>query len=141
MLERDDREAGSAGTDAGTAEAHQRRADDVTQEANGLALIGPVVPVGQVKRGQEDLLRQLLDLVTEVRDLIVSQRLVRDFYSTEQAAQFLGRANWTVREWCRLGRVHAEKRHSGRGRSQEWVISHAELLRIQKEGLLPLPKH
>jgi hypothetical protein len=50
------------------------------------------------------------------------------------------KAEITVREWCRLGRVHAEKKGSGRGRYQSWVISHEELLRIQKEGLLPIRK-
>lgn len=80
-------------------------------------------------------------MIAEVRDLLLSQRVVRDFYTTEQAAQILGKANWTVREWCRLGRVHAEKRFSGRGRARDWVISHAELQRYQKEGLLPAGKH
>lgn len=84
---------------------------------------------------------QIYALLTEVRDLLVNQRQTRDYYSTEEAAQILGKANWTVREWCRLGRVNAEKRRSGRGRSFEWVIPHAELLRVQKEGLLPAPKH
>jgi hypothetical protein len=34
--------------------------------------------------------------------------------------------------------VHAEKRKSGRGPHPAWVISHSELLRFQREGLLPL---
>ena len=84
---------------------------------------------------------QMFALLTEIRDLLVNQRQVRDHYSTEEVAQILGKANWTVREWCRQGRVNAEKRRSGRGRSYEWVIPHAELLRIQKEGLLPVPEH
>jgi hypothetical protein len=70
-------------------------------------------------------------------DLLLSQRVVRDHYSMEQAAQILGKAPWTVREWCRQGRVHAEKRRSGRGRALDWATSHAELQRIEKEGLLP----
>jgi hypothetical protein len=82
-------------------------------------------------------LSQLVAMIAEVRDILLSQRVTRDYYSTEQAAQILGKANWTVREWCRQGRVHAEKRRSGRGRSLDWVISNAELQRIQKEGLLP----
>jgi hypothetical protein len=90
---------------------------------------------------RHDSLSRIADLIVEVRDLLLSQRVVRDYYSTEQAAQILGKANWTVREWCRLGRVNAEKRRSGRGRSFDWVIAHGELQRIQKEGLLPLAKH
>ncbi len=49
-----------------------------------------------------------------------------------------GRADWTVREWCRLGRVHVEKRVCGRGSSKEWMLSHDELQRIKAEGLLPI---
>ena len=36
------------------------------------------------------------------------------------------------------GRIRGEKKGSGRGRYQSWVISHAELLRVQREGLLPI---
>ena len=59
------------------------------------------------------------------------------YYSTADIARLLGKAEWTVREWCRLGRVHCEKRASGRGASKEWMISHEELCRIKSEGLLP----
>jgi excisionase family DNA binding protein len=68
---------------------------------------------------------------------LVRQRTVKDFYSTEEAAKALGKADFTVREWCRQGRVRAAKKGSGRGKYQGWVISNEELLRIQKEGLLP----
>ncbi len=65
---------------------------------------------------------------------------MRDWYSTNEVAEILGKAEFTVREWCRLGRIRAEKRRSGRGAYPSWVISHEELLRIQKEGLLPIRK-
>jgi hypothetical protein len=41
---------------------------------------------------------------------------------------------------CRLGRVRAEKKKSGRGPASEWLISHAELTRVRNEGLLPDPR-
>ncbi len=90
--------------------------------------------------GQQQLLRQLIEMVSEVRDLLMQEQ-IRDYYSLDEVARILGKAVWTVREWCRLGRVHAEKKKSGRGRSQEWVISHTELLRIRKDGLLPSRKY
>jgi hypothetical protein len=78
-----------------------------------------------------------LDKVEALLGELVRQPTVQDWYSTDQVAQILGKAEFTVREWCRHGRVHAEKKGSGRGRYRSWVISHAELLRIQREGLLP----
>lgn len=61
----------------------------------------------------------------------------QEYYSTADVARLLGKAEWTVREWCRLGRVVCEKRATGRGNSKEWMISHQELCRIRSEGLLP----
>ena len=74
-------------------------------------------------------------------DELVQQRTVKDWYTTAEVASLLGKAEFTVREWCRLGRVHADKRECGRGPYQEWIISHDEFLRIQNEGLLPVPKY
>lgn len=76
-------------------------------------------------------------LQLEVRDLLLSQRTVRDFYTTAEVARLLGKAEFTVREWCRNGRVRGQKQGSGRGKHQAWVISHEELQRLQREGLLP----
>jgi Helix-turn-helix domain len=76
-----------------------------------------------------------LNLLTE---LLTSQRMVKDFYTTAEAATELGKRPYTVREWCRYKRVNAVKRACGRGRSKDWAISHAELTRIKNEGLLPL---
>jgi hypothetical protein len=86
---------------------------------------------------------QVLDRLDKLETLLADllrQRTTKDWYSTGEAAEILGKAEFTAREWCRLGRVHAEKKGSGRGKYQSWVISHAELLRIQREGLLPLAK-
>lgn len=76
-------------------------------------------------------------MVHEVHDVIKNQRPTKEWYTVTELAQLLGKAEFTVREWCRLGRVHAEKRECGRGNSQEWIVSHAEMTRIQNHGLLP----
>ncbi len=68
------------------------------------------------------------------------QTAEQSHYSTSDVAKLLGKAEWTVREWCRLGRVHANKRAAGRGVAKEWMISHEEFCRIKAEGLLPLQK-
>ncbi len=69
---------------------------------------------------------------------IVEQQTVREHYSVEQAAKILEKTAFTVREYCRLGRVNARKKRSGRGKHDNWTLSHEEILRVQREGLLPL---
>jgi hypothetical protein len=87
----------------------------------------------------EEVLRRL-DRIEAALSELLRQRAVKDWYTTEEFAQAVGKAEFTVREWRRLGRVRAEKRMSGRGAFPAWVISHGELLRYQREGLLPLPR-
>jgi hypothetical protein len=66
--------------------------------------------------------------------------IVKEYYSTVEVAKLLGKRPYTVREWCRLGRINAEKANFGRGQDDEWRISHQELTRIQNEGLLRLKR-
>jgi hypothetical protein len=87
-----------------------------------------------------DSIDRRLEKLEALLNQLVQQRAVKDWYTTAEAAPLLGRAEFTVREWCRLGRVHARKRACGRGQSQEWIISHQELQRIRNEGLLPQPR-
>jgi hypothetical protein len=67
---------------------------------------------------------------------LVERQQVKDFYEIDEFARLVGKASFTVREWCRLGRINGQKRRSGRGASFEWVIAHDELLRYQRDGLL-----
>jgi Helix-turn-helix domain len=85
-------------------------------------------------------LRERLDRIESMLTLLVERQQVREWYSVEEFARIVGRAGFTCREWCRHGRIKAEKKDSGRGAYASWVISHAELLRFQREGLLPLRK-
>jgi len=86
-----------------------------------------------------DRVSHIEEVLVELRDLVVEQRTVKESYSTTDVAKILERRPYTVREWCRLGRVNAYKAMCGRGCEQEWRISHEELLRIHNEGLLPVP--
>jgi hypothetical protein len=90
----------------------------------------------QVFAMTEELLERLDRIERLVRALVERQQ-IRDWYSTDEFAALVGKAEFTVREWCRHGRVRAEKRISGRGAHPAWVLPHAELLRYQREGLLP----
>lgn len=81
-----------------------------------------------------------LDRIETVLKQLVEERTIKEWYTTAEVAKSESKAEFTVREWCRQGRVNAQKRACGRGRAQEWIISHAELLRIRNEGLLPIAK-
>jgi hypothetical protein len=76
-----------------------------------------------------------LERIEQLLAGLMERQTVRDWYSTEEFARLVGKAEFTVREWARLGRIHAEKRKSGRGAHPAWVVSHSELLRYRREGL------
>ena len=57
----------------------------------------------------DELLHRLERIEEGVRHL-AQQKVVQEFYSTGDVAQILGKAEFTVREWCRLGRIKAAKR-------------------------------
>ena len=62
----------------------------------------------------------------------------RRWYTVAEAAKILGKKKYTVREYCRLGRINATREEAlGRGGLGRWCISAEELRRIQEEGLLP----
>ncbi len=69
---------------------------------------------------------------------LVGQAPGREWLTPAEAGRALGKAEFTVREWCRHGRLRAQKRASGRGPHPAWVVSRQELDRYRREGLLPL---
>jgi hypothetical protein len=84
-------------------------------------------------------IEERLERIEQALALLVSQRTVKAWYSTAEVAELLGKAEWTIRENCRLSRIRASKAPCGRGNSAEWRISHEELERVRNEGLLPDP--
>ena len=82
--------------------------------------------------GIEDRLSRIEAMLTE----LVERQAVKAYYTPEEFARIVGREPFTCREYCRLGRLRAEKKASGRGKHASWAIPHAELLRFQQEGLL-----
>jgi hypothetical protein len=82
-------------------------------------------------------LDERLEKIESLLVSLIERERIREFYSVEEFARIVGRAEFTCREWCRHGRINAEKKESGRGAYASWAISHTELLRFQKEGLLP----
>lgn len=84
-----------------------------------------------------EIIARLTSIESALKQLLERQT-IKDWYTTEEFAHLVGKAEFTVREYCRHGRLNAEKRQSGRGAHPAWVISHQELLRFQREGLLPI---
>ena len=84
-------------------------------------------------------IEERLTRIEEVLQLLVRQKVIKDWYTTAEVAESLQRAEWTVREWCRTGRVISRKAALRSRQQSEWIISHEELQRIRNEGLLPDP--
>ncbi len=80
------------------------------------------------------------EVLVAVREFLEERKTVKESYTTAEAAAVLGKRPYTVREWCRHGRVNATKALCGRGGEDEWRISREELERIRNDGLLPLPR-
>jgi len=85
----------------------------------------------------QDDVAERLDRIEAMLQLLIQQRTVKEWYTTAEVAKILCKAEFTVREWCRLKRIRAAKKECGRGVASEWIISHEELIRIQNHGLLP----
>jgi len=78
-----------------------------------------------------------LDRIEALLAVLIERPQVPTWYTTAAFAQAVGKAEYTIREYCRLGRLKAEKRQSGRGAYPQWVLPHAELERYRRDGLLP----
>lgn len=62
----------------------------------------------------------------------------REFFSVKEVAKIIDRSEFTVREYCRKGRINAEKCDSGRGSNHDWKISSQELNYYKNHGLRPV---
>jgi hypothetical protein len=81
-----------------------------------------------------------LENIERLLEQLVTKTVAKSWYTVEEFATLVGRSCFTCREWCRLGRIHAEKSMTQTGSATAWTISHDEYLRFQREGLLPRPR-
>jgi hypothetical protein len=96
--------------------------------------------------GIEDQLRWLAERFIAIEQTVMAiaerlddRRKMKEWYSPQEAAELLGKSDYTVREWCRLHRIEARKRPAGRGAAEEWEISAEEIERYKNHGLLRIP--
>jgi excisionase family DNA binding protein len=80
-----------------------------------------------------ELILERLQRIETTLAALVEKHTVKEWYTTAEVAKIVGKAEYTVREWCRKGQTHAVKAPNGRG----WRISHEELLRLRNEGPTP----
>lgn len=97
--------------------------------------------ISQNTSPNSDSLVQLLSEVQQLQEqlllLLGDISALQSWYSPAEFASLVERTPYSVREWCRGGRLHARKRRVGRGGKLEWEISAAELKRYRNHGLLP----
>ena len=80
-------------------------------------------------------LEQRLDRIESLLSLLLGRGQQQEWYATDEFARLVGRSEFTIRQWCRQGRIEARKKGSGRGAHAAWAISHEELERFRREGL------
>lgn len=78
-----------------------------------------------------------LQRIEEAIGQLLREKSAKEWYTTAEIAEIVGKSEYTVREYCRKGQIKAEKALNGRG----WLVSHAELERLRNYGPLPEPKH
>jgi hypothetical protein len=78
-----------------------------------------------------------LERIERLLTQLVGRQPAKQWHTVEEFSQAVGKAPFTVRQWCNRGRIRAERSMTRCGRSRTWAISHDEYLRYQREGLLP----
>ena len=72
---------------------------------------------------QMQIVLDRLERIEAVLVLLTEQQTAKEWYATDELAHpRQGRVHRG--EWCRQGRICAEKRISGRGAFAAWVVSH-----------------
>jgi hypothetical protein len=89
-------------------------------------------------QAESDLLQVVRELQSQLSTFNLPRQ--REWHTVEQFAELVNREPFTVREWCRHGRIHANKKGRGPAKNRAWAIPTSELLRFEREGLLPIQR-
>ncbi len=74
-----------------------------------------------------------LQRIEEAIGQLLREKSAKEWYTTAEIAEIVGKSEYTVREYCRKGQIRAEKAANGRG----WLVSHTELERLRNYGAMP----
>lgn len=121
----------------GRDDAKAGASDGAVSESAGVVALDIAADLLDVLRELGERQIRIEDMVADLHCQSTSEATRKEWYSTAEAAQVLQKRPFTVREWCRLSRIIARKRPTGRGDAVEWEISHEEIDRIRNHGLLP----
>jgi excisionase family DNA binding protein len=88
--------------------------------------------------GLEARLTGIETMLAQIHESLTDPKAGREWFTVEEAASLMGRKPYTVREWCREGRINATKRPEKRGGAELWNVSAGEIARYKNEGLLDL---
>jgi hypothetical protein len=91
----------------------------------------------KISKIQIDALSEQVARLAAMLEDIRDKKPTKEFYGVAEVAAMVGRSEYQVREWCKSGRIRAEKRSCGHGPHKEWAIPHAELTSYQSLGLRP----
>jgi len=79
-------------------------------------------------------IRELEKTVSPIWQHYEHETPAKDWHTIAEMAEILGKAEFTVREWCRRGRVCASKQAWSRRNSHEWIVSREEVDHIAMRG-------
>src|SRR5262249_49036591 len=85
--------------------------------------------LNQIAVGKIDIKAELTELhskLDSILGILADPNRRRESFTVEEVATMLGKAPFTVREWCRNGRINATKRLQKRGGAELWNISAEE---------------
>ena len=61
-----------------------------------------------------------LSRIEAMLNALMERQIAKPHYTIEEFARLVGREPFTCREYCRLGRIRAQKKASGRGKHASW---------------------
>jgi Helix-turn-helix domain len=88
--------------------------------------------------GFEAQITEIHTMLVQIHGMLAQPKEAREWYTVEEVAALLSKSPYSVREWCRFGRINATKRSERRGGAELWSISAGEIARYRDEGLLPI---